>query len=47
VLLKKVDELFEKFMDDPHSITEEEMINVIRTATLNMSITPVMCGSAF
>ena len=41
------DELLEKFMDDPHSITEQEMINVIRTATLNMSITPVMCGSAF
>ncbi len=41
------DELLEKFMEDPHSITEEEMINVIRTSTLNMSITPVMCGSAF
>ena len=41
------DELLEKFMDDPHSITEEEMINVIRTSTLNMDITPVMCGSAF
>jgi elongation factor G len=41
------DELLEKFMNDPHSITEEEMINVIRTSTLNMSITPVMCGSAF
>ena len=41
------DELLEKFMDDPHSITEEEMINVIRTATLKMDITPVMCGSAF
>ncbi len=41
------DELLEKFLEDPHSITEEEMINVIRTATLNMSITPVMCGSAF
>ena len=41
------DELLEKFMDDPHSITEEEMIDVIRTSTLNMSITPVMCGSAF
>ncbi len=41
------DELLEKFMEDPHSITEEEMINVIRTATLNMEITPVMCGSAF
>jgi len=41
------DELLEKFMDDPNSITEEEMINVIRTSTLNMTITPVMCGSAF
>ncbi len=41
------DELLEKFMLDPHSITEEEMINVIRTSTLNMEITPVMCGSAF
>jgi len=41
------DELLEKFMDDPHSITEEEMIGVIREATLGMKITPVMCGSAF
>jgi elongation factor G len=41
------DELLEKFMDDPHSITEEEMIYVIRTATLAQKITPVMCGSAF
>ncbi len=41
------DDLLEKFMDDPHSITEEEMIDVIRTSTLNMHITPVMCGSAF
>ena len=41
------DELLEKFMDDPHSITEEEMIEVIRKATLAMEITPVMCGSAF
>ncbi|MBE0650493.1 MAG: elongation factor G [Bacteroidales bacterium] len=41
------DELLEKFMDDPDSITEEEMMNVIRRATLDMKITPVMCGSAF
>lgn len=41
------DDLLEKFMDDPHSITEEEMIDVIRTSTLGMRITPVMCGSAF
>ncbi len=41
------EELLEKFMDDPHSITEAEMIEVIRTSTLNMTVTPVMCGSAF
>ena len=41
------DELMEKFFEDPHSITEEDMIEVIRTSTLNQSITPVMCGSAF
>ncbi|MCF6169380.1 MAG: elongation factor G [Bacteroidales bacterium] len=41
------DDLLEKFMDDPHSITEAEMIDVIRTSTLNLNVTPVMCGSAF
>ena len=41
------DELLTKFLDDPHSITEEEMIASIRNATLEMRITPVMCGSAF
>jgi len=41
------DELLEKFMEDPDSITEEEMVAVIRRATLDMKITPVMCGSAF
>ncbi len=41
------DELLEKFMEDPDSITEQEMIEVIRKATLEMRITPVMCGSAF
>ena len=41
------DELLEKFLEDPDSITEQEMIAVIRKATLEMRITPVMCGSAF
>jgi elongation factor G len=41
------EELFEKFMEDEDSITEEEMYAVIRQATLDMKITPVMCGSAF
>jgi len=41
------DELLEKYMDDPDSITEEEMMHHIRKATIDMRITPVMCGSAF
>lgn len=41
------DELLEKFMEDPDSITEEEMIAQIRKATVEMRISPVMCGSAF
>jgi elongation factor G len=41
------DELLEKYMEDPDSITEEEMLKHIRTATIDMRITPVMCGSAF
>ncbi len=41
------DELLEKYMEDPNSITEEEMLHFIRKATIDMRITPVMCGSAF
>ena len=39
--------LMEKFFDDPDSITEEEIIHEIRKATVEMRITPVLCGSAF
>jgi len=41
------EDLFEKFMDDPDSITEEEMHEAIRHATVERRISPVMCGSAF
>jgi elongation factor G len=41
------DQLLEKFFDDPDSITEEEMMEAIRKATISMSITPILCGSAF
>jgi len=41
------DKLLEKFFDDPNSITVEEMKSAIRAATINMSIIPMMCGSAF
>ena len=41
------DALMEKFFEDPDSITEEEVIRMVRKATIEMRITPVMCGSAF
>ena len=41
------DDLMEKFFEDPDSITREELMDAIRVATLNMTITPMMAGSAF
>ena len=41
------DALMEKFFEDPESITVDEMMKAIRVATINMTIQPVMCGSAF
>jgi elongation factor G len=41
------DNLMEKFFDDPDSITKEEMMAAIRAAVIDMSFSPVMCGSAF
>ncbi len=37
----------EKFFEDPDSITADEMRAAIRAATIDMSIIPMMCGSAF
>ena len=41
------DRLMEKFFDDPNSITEDEMHEAIRKATVDLSIVPMMCGSSF
>ncbi len=41
------EELLEKFMEDPDSILEDEMTSIIRKATIDRRITPVLCGSAF
>ncbi|WP_321280326.1 elongation factor G [Marinifilum fragile] len=41
------EELMERFFEDPDSITEEEMLAVIRKATIAMEIVPMLCGSAF
>ena len=41
------DALMEKFFEDPDSITPEEIIKALRTATINMSVVPMLCGSSF
>ena len=41
------DVLMEKYFEDPDSLTEEEIIDAIRKATIGMQITPLLCGSAF
>ncbi|CAL2075087.1 elongation factor G [Tenacibaculum sp. 190524A05c] len=39
--------LLEKFMEDENSITEEEVHAALRAAVMDMSIIPMVCGSAF
>ncbi len=41
------DTLLERYFEDPDSITPEEMLSVIRQSTIDQTIVPVMCGSAF
>jgi elongation factor G len=41
------DTLLEKFFVDPNSISEDEMHEAIRKATVDLSIVPMMCGSSF
>jgi len=41
------DELLHKFMEDPNSITEDEIIAELRKATISGKITPVICGASF
>ena len=39
--------LMEKYFDDPSTITEDEIRNAVRNATLKMEIVPMICGSSF
>ena len=41
------EDLLEKYMEDEDSITEEEVHNALRAAVMDMSIIPMICGSAF
>ena len=39
--------LLEKYMEDENSITEEEVNEALRKATIDMAIIPMLCGSSF
>src|SRR5437762_4692782 len=41
------DKLLEKFFDNPDSISEDEIHEAVRKATIDLSIVPMMCGSSF
>ena len=41
------DNLLEKFFDNPDSISEDEIHEALRKAAQDMSIIPMVCGSAF
>lgn len=39
--------LLEKFFEDPDSLTEREILDCLREATIAGKVVPMMCGSAF
>ena len=41
------EDLLNKFLESPDSISPEELMASVRKATLDLKITPVFCGSAF
>ena len=41
------DAILEKFFDDPDSISEEEIVDALRKATIDMAVVPACCGSSF
>ena len=41
------DTILEKFFENPDSITEQEIIDALRKATIDMAVVPTLCGSSF
>lgn len=41
------DNLLEKYFDDPDSITEDEINEAVRKATIDLTIIPIFCGASF
>ena len=46
-LAEQDESLMEKYFEDPDSITTDELVSIIRKATLELKIQPVLCGSSF
>ena len=41
------DNLLEKYFEDENSLTEREILDALREATIAGKVVPMMCGSAF
>lgn len=41
------DTLMEKFFEDPNSISEDEIHEAVRKATIDLTIIPMLCGSSY
>ena len=41
------DGIMEKMLEDPSTITEDEILAALRKGTLDLSVNPVICGSSF
>jgi len=41
------DKLMEKYFEDENSLTEREILDALREATISGKVVPMMCGSAF
>jgi elongation factor G len=41
------EELMEKYFEDPQSLTEREILDALRQATITGKVVPMMCGSSF
>ncbi len=41
------DSILEKFFDNPDSISESEIVDALRKATIDMAVVPTICGSSF
>ncbi|MGI6718488.1 MAG: elongation factor G [Bacteroidales bacterium] len=46
-VVEEDENLMTKFFTDPDSITNEELKEVIRKATINLKFFPILCGSSF